>query len=584
MITRQYLDINLSNQTVKAEELSDLDLVKAGRHLIVRKLLEMGSAKIDPMSAENPLIFSAGPLAGTTFSNANRLSVGCKSPMTGGIKEANAGGTLAYAMGRVGIAGFTLHGQAEDWVIIHIDKEANFSFLDAAELLELDNFEAANYLFDKYGKKISFALCGPIGAYGGLLGGIAVSDTDGRPSRMAARGGVGAVMGNKKVKAIVIELHSMPELHDRKKTLGAVKQYGKWMRENDIIVGGYTEMGTMGTGDYVNHVGGIPVNNFTSGTAPNNDDGEFALGGTFVRALNLSRGGQQSHACMPGCIIQCSNVYADENGDEVVSPVEYETLGVLGTNCGLTHPDNLAQMNYLCNALGIDTIETGATIALLMDVGLAEFGDVDFMQRFFQALQDGTEEGKLWAKGVYQVGKHYDHHRIPAIKKQAISAYDPRIIEVTGVSMMSTAQGADHTTGNVPKMKTSDKDLGELMQISLESQIACAASDSIGLCVFGRFVTNPKVDFMAQSINDALGTNLSPNFFYEIGKEVLKMERDFNLAAGFTQDDDDLPEFFYDEQLPPTQRTARFRGKDVHEIYALMDEVGAEMVPEEFVR
>lgn len=171
MITRQYLDINLSNQAVKAEELSDLDLVKAGRHLIARKLLEMGSAKIDPMSAENPLIFSAGPLAGTTFSNANRLSVGCKSPMTGGIKEANAGGTLAYAMGRVGIAGFTLHGQAEDWVIIHIDKEANFSFLDAAELLELDNFEAANYLFDKYGKKISFALCGPIGAYGGLLGG-----------------------------------------------------------------------------------------------------------------------------------------------------------------------------------------------------------------------------------------------------------------------------------------------------------------------------------------------------------------------------------------------------------------------------
>ena len=581
---RKYLQIHLNDQTTTSEELAGEDVVKVGRYFIVKTLLEMGVATVDPLGPDNPLIFSAGPFAGTSFSNANRISVGCKSPLTGGIKEANGGGTFAYALGSLQIAGFTLHGQSADWVVIHFHKDGAISFDDATPYMGKDNFEAAEMLHAHYGKKVSLALCGPVGEYEGLLAGIALSDTDSRPSRLAARGGVGAVMGNKKVKAIVVDVDKIPPFHDRKKTLGAVRTYAKWIQEDEAIQTTYAPVGTMIMADFTNHIGGIPVNNFTLGAQVNDSEETFKMGGTYVSELNNSRGGNQTHACMPGCVIQCSNVYVNAEGKEITSPVEYETLALLGTNCGLDDPDQLAIMNQHCNELGIDTIEAGAMIAVLMDAGLALFGDVEFMSRVFRELKAGSEEGRLWAQGTAHVGEHYGLHRVPVVKKQAISAYDPRVIEVTGISMMTSAQGADHTAGNVPKMDARGKELPELLDASLESQIASAAVDSVGLCLFGRSVTNPNVAWLADAINAAHGTDLKPTFFHELGREVLRLEREFNLAAGFTDADDELPAFFYDEALPPTARTARFHGAEVHDIYDRLDGVGTMGVPDEYGR
>lgn len=581
---RNYLHINLNEQTVTSETVAGEALVKAGRYLIAKTLVEGNVATVDPLGPGNPLIFSAGPLAGTNFSNANRISIGCKSPLTGGIKEANSGGTLAYALGRVDIAGFTLHGQADEWIVLHIDKAGQLTFHDGTPYLGKLNSEAAEMLYEKFGKKISFALCGPVGEYQGLLAGITISDSDGRASRLAARGGVGAVMGSKKVKAVVIELHKMPKLHDRKKTLDSVRTYAKLIQEDPVIQNSYKPIGTMAMADYTNHVGGIPVNNFTLGAQVNDEEETFKMGGTYITELNNSRGGNHSHACMPGCTIQCSNVYVDANGKEITSPVEYETLALLGTNCGLRDPDHLAEMNQYCNELGIDTIETGATIAVMMDAGQAEFGDLAFMRKVFAELQAGSEQGRLWAQGTARVGEHYGIHRVPVIKKQAISAYDPRVIEVTGISMMTSAQGADHTTGNVPKVDSRGKDLAELKQLSLEAQIACAAVDSIGFCVFGRTTTNPNVAFLAEAINAAVGTDLAPTFFQEIGRECLLLEREFSIAAGFTEADDNLPDFFYAKALPPSRQAARFRAEDVHAILDKLDEVGTLGVPDEYGR
>lgn len=581
---RNYLHIHLNDQTVTRQPMEGEELVMAGRYLIAKTLVESGAATVDPLGPDNPLIFSAGPFAGTTFSNANRLSVGCKSPLTGGIKEANAGGTLAYGMGRIEVAGFTLHGQSDEWVVLHFDKEGQLTFDDATPFLGKNNTETAELLYETYGKKIAFALCGPVGEYQGLLAGITISDSDGRPSRLAARGGVGAVMGSKKVKAIVIELHKMPNLHDRKKTLESVRTYAKWIQEDPAIQNSYAPIGTMAMADYTNHIGGIPVNNFTLGAQVNDSEETFRMGGTYITELNNSRGGNHTHACMPGCTIQCSNVYVDAEGKEITSPVEYETLALLGTNCGLRDPDHLAEMNQYCNELGIDTIETGAMIAVLMDAGLAEFGDLDFMRRVFLELKAGSEDGRLWAQGTARVGEHYGIHRVPCIKKQAISAYDPRVIEVTGISMMTTAQGADHTAGNVPRLDSRSKNVDELKKLSLEAQIGCAAVDSLGICIFGRTVTNPNVAFLANAVNAAVGTELDPGFFQRIGRATLRLEREFNLAAGFTEEDDNLPDFFYDEPLPPSGMVARFHAPEVHEIYDLLDEVGVQGVPGEYGR
>ncbi len=560
---RKYLDIDLETRSVAVGEVAGETLVNAGRHFIAKTLLESGVAAVDPLSGDNPLIFSAGPFAGTNFSNANRTSVGCKSPLTGGIKEANAGGTFGVAMGQLHIAGITLHGASPDWTLIHIAKDGAVTFESAQDYLGLGNFEAAKRLHERFGNKVSIALTGPVGEYQGLLAGIAISDSDRRPSRLAARGGVGAVMGVKKVKAIVAELDRMPVLHDRKKVMSAVKEYGKLLRA-DELVDVYKKVGTASMADFTNYIGGLPVRNFSSGQLVGTEE-RLKMGGDYIRELTLERGGTTAHACMPGCMIECSNVYADAEGREIVSPVEYETIGLMGTNCGLSDPDDLARVNAVANDLGIDSIEAGATLGVLMEAGLAEFGDVNFMLEALEEIRNGTERGRLYAQGTARVGRHFGVQRVPVIKQQAISAYDPRVIEVTGITMMVTAQGADHTAGNVPRLQTVDKTTDEIVDASMEAQVLMAAADSLGLCIFGRSVTNTHLDMIAAAINHAVDTDLDAGFFESLGRETLKLEAEFNRAAGFTIEDDELPAFFYDEPLPPSDKAARFHAREVRQ-------------------
>ncbi|HEY5740743.1 MAG TPA: aldehyde ferredoxin oxidoreductase C-terminal domain-containing protein [Gammaproteobacteria bacterium] len=560
---RKYLHITLDDRSVDTRDLHGEALARSGRYRIASSLLELGAATVEPLSPANPLIFCAGPFAGTNFSNANRISVGCKSPLTGGIKEANAGGNFALALGQMQLAGLTLHGAADDWVVIHIAGDGEVSFAAADAYLGKGNVEAAAMLRQQYGEKVSLALCGPVGEYQGLLAGIAFTDPDGRPSRMAARGGVGAVMGSKKVKAIVVDLHKMPPLHDRRKVMQAVREYGARLREQEAVRN-LNRLGTAYVADFTNHVGGLPVRNFSAGRLVDTQIEPLKMGGDYLREQNLERGGEPAHACMPGCIIECSNVYADADGNEVVSPLEYETIGLLGSNCGLEDPDELAALNAVANDLGIDSIETGATLAVLMEAGLAGFGDAGFMRRALEEIRRGSERGKLWARGTARVGEHYGVERVPVIKRQAISAYDPRVIEVTGITMMLTAQGADHTAGNVPMMDCSGKQAAELVAASLQAQVSSAAADSLGLCIFGRSVTDTSTELVTQAINDAHGTEIEPSFFWELGRETLRLEHEFNRAAGFLAADDELPEFFHDEPLTPSGKVARFDCREIH--------------------
>ena len=565
---RTYYDIDLNGRTITKRELHGEAIVKAGRYLIAKTLLELGAATVDPLSPQNPLIFSAGPFAGTSFSNANRTSVGCKSPLTGGIKEANGGGSFSYGLGQLKIAGFTLFGASPDWVVIHFRKDGGIDFDAAAPYLGKGNFEAQSMLHARYGKKVTIGLCGPVGEYQGLLAGIAFSDKDGRPARLSARGGVGAVMGSKRVKAIVVDLDRIPPFEDARKVNAAIKSYAKMLLADSMVTNFYAKIGTMGMADLQNTLGGLPVRNFSAGQLVDVSTGEkFKMGGEHISQLNISRGGEQTHACMPGCVIQCSNVYHDASGKEVVSPVEYETLGLLGTNCGIGDPDDLAQLNYIANDLGVDTIETGATLAVLMEAGLGAFGDVKFMADCLAEIRQGTDKGRLWAQGTARVGAHYKVRRVPVIKKQAISAYDPRVVEATGITMMATAQGADHTAGNLPRLKTREMDTAAIVEQSLAHQARVAANDSLGLCIFGMSVTNPNTEFIADTINAAHGTNLTKDFFEPLGREALRMEYEFNKQAGFTEKDDELPAFFYEEPLPPTNHVARFHGADVHGMY-----------------
>jgi len=560
---RKYLHVDLDQHSVETETLDGPAVARAGRYLIAKTLLEAGVATIDPMSPQNPLIFSAGPFAGTNFSNANRTSVGCKSPLTGGIKESNAGGSFSLALGQIEIAGFTLNGASPDWVVIRITKEGEITFETAEPFMGKGNIEAAALLHEKYGDKVSLALCSPVGEYGGLLAGIAFSDAENRPVRLAARGGVGAVMGVKKVKAIVVDKHKMPPFHDRKKLMTSIRSYGEKL-EKEVAVQNMKALGTAMMADVINHIGGLPVNNFSKGQLVDASVETMKMGGDYIRELNIERGGEPSHACMPGCQIKCSNVYVNAEGEEVVSPMEYETIGLLGTNCGLSDPDQLAELNAVANDLGIDTIEVGAMLAMLMDAGQAEFGDIGFMADALEDIRKGNERGRLLAQGAARVGEHFNIRRVPVIKKQAISAYDPRVIEVTGVSMMVTAQGADHTTGNLPAFECAGKSVSDLADASYEMQVHSAVADSLGFCIFGRSVNNVQKEFMVSALNDALGTEFETSFFEKLGHDTLVMERAFNRDAGFTEADDELPAFFREEALAPTNKKARLFASEVN--------------------
>jgi aldehyde:ferredoxin oxidoreductase len=395
------------------------------------------------------------------------------------------------------------------------------------------------------------------------MAGISFSDVEGRPVRIAARGGVGAVMGSKKVKAIVVDTAKMPTFHDRKKVMGAVREYGQRL-DADKSIEAFRLYGTAMVADFTNKVGGLPTRNFSSGSLVGKGEGTMKLGGSYIRDLNIERGGDHTHACMPGCLIKCSNIYVDDKGEELVSPLEYETLGLMGSNCGLTDPDDVARLNHVANDLGIDTIEAGAMLGVLMETSQAQFGDVNFMADALEDIRDGSERGKILAQGTARVGEHYEVDRVPVIKKQGISAYDPRVIEVTGISMMVTAQGADHTAGNIPGHKCDGQTTEQLTEASLEIQIECAAADSLGLCLFGRSVTNADTSLVVDALNDAQGTSVDQSFMTTLGREALSLEWEFNKQAGFTEADDELPRFFYEEGLAPSDKTARHHTGDVN--------------------
>ena len=560
---RKHLNIDLKNRSIETETVEGERLARAGRYLIAKTLLEREVAQLDPLSPENPLIFSAGPFAGTNFSNANRISVGGKSPLTNGVKESNAGGNFAFALGQLEISGLTLNDVSNDWVVLRLHAGGNVSFDPAEEVLGKGLFETARMLYEKYGKKVGMGICSPVGEYGGLLAGVAFTDPEGRPTRIAARGGLGALMGSKKVKAIVADQVKMPTFHDRKNLMGKIRQYTALLK-NDAAVQNLNRTGTALVADLTNHIGGLPVNNFSTGQQVSDSSQAFKMGGDYIREQNIARGGETTHACMPGCMIQCSNVYVDTEGKEIVSPLEYETIGLLGTNCGLSEPDELAELNRIANDLGIDTIEVGGLIAALMDAGHGKFGDKDFMKTALHDIGAGNERGRLLAQGTARVGEHYNLARVPVIKSQTISAYDPRVVEVTGISMMLTAQGADHTTGNLPTMDCKGKSTQDLLEASMDAQVNCAAGDSIGLCVFGRSVTNINHPMIIEALNDALGTKLPETFLRSLGKETLQLEDLFNQAAGFKTSDDELPAFFYEEALPPSNKYARHHAAEVN--------------------
>ncbi len=554
------LRINTKTREYSFEEPGDY-LGLGGRALTSRIVLKEVPPKCDALGAENKLVIAAGTLTGTACANSGRISVGAKSPLTGGIKESNSGGQFAMRLAKLGIAGIVLEDKPTDnaqFMTIAINKDG-VSIEDASEIAGKYTYASCEVLQAKYGMKPAIMLIGPGGETTCQAASIQFTDPEGRPCRAAGRGGLGAVMGSKKIKAIVLDdagcgLVKAAE-PDAFKT--SCRKWVEILKGHPVTGEGLPAFGTAVLVNVINEAGAFPTKNFREGRFKdvNNISGE-----TIAETIK-KRGGKTTHGCHTGCVIQCSQEYRDAAGKYLTSGFEYETIWAMGANSLISDLDDVAMLDRTCDELGVDTIEMGCTIAVAMDGGLLPWGDGKAAIKLLKKIGTGDEVGDYIANGAAATGKALGVTRVPVVKNQSLPAYDPRAVKGVGVTYCTTPMGADHTAGyavcqNILKVGGDVDPLSKEGQIEISKalQVATAAIDAAGLCLFVAFAVldnEEGVPTIADMVASLLGVPFTPNDVISLGAGVLKDELEFNKLAGFTVADDQLPQFFMDEELPP---------------------------------
>ena len=507
---------------------------------------------------------------------SGRLSIGCKSPLTGGIKESNSGGQASQVLGRLGYSAIIIEGKPKDDTLykVFISKDS-VKIIPDNSLSMLPNYDLVEKMKIEFGSKIACISIGPAGEMKLGAASVACSDIELRPTRHAGRGGVGAVMGAKKIKVIVLDDTGTKNLDpkDPEKFRDANKRFVEGLKKHAVTGQGLPAYGTNILANVMNEVGGYPTYNFKQGRF----DGTSKISGETQAALEIQRGGIATHGCHRGCVIQCSGIFNDKDGHFLTKQPEYETVWAHGANCGIDDLDSIAMLDFLDDNYGIDTIEMGATIGVAMDAGLAKFGDAKAAIELIKEVGKGSPLGRILGSGAAITGRVFGVERVPVVKGQAIPAYDPRAVQGIGVTYATSTMGADHTAGyavaqNVLKVGgdvNALKPEGQ-MELSRNLQIATAAIDSTGMCLFIAFaILDQPETFQAllDLISASLGTEMTADGVTELGKKVLSMERDFNARAGFSPAHDRLPQFFYNEKLEPHNITFQVKDEEMDKLF-----------------
>ena len=529
-----------------------------------------------PLSSANKLVIAPGLLSGTAAAMSGRISVGCKSPLTGGIKEANAGGQPGQVLARLGYAAIILEDapKGKDLYKIFINKDGVKITTDNT-LKMLGNYELVEKMKAEFGDKIACMSIGPAGEMKLAAASIACTDMELRPTRHAGRGGVGAVMGSKGVKVIILDDAGMGmrQPKDPEKFKKANKEFTDGLKKHNVTGQALPAYGTNVLANILNEAGGYPTYNFKEGRFA----GTAKISGETEAALETERGGLATHGCHRGCVIRCSGTYHDKDGHYLTKQPEYETVWAHGAHCGIDDLDKIAMMDFLEDNIGLDTIETGVTIGVAMEAGLLKFGDADAAIDLIKEVGKGTPLGKIIGSGAAVTGKVLGVERVPVVKGQAMPAYDPRAVQGIGVTYATTTMGADHTAGyavatNILKVGGFVDPLKPEGQIDLSRnlQIATASIDSTGMCLFIAFaILDQPETFQAflDLLNACYGLNFTADSVVEYGKKILSMEREFNKRAGFTSQHDRLPHYFKTQPIPPHNVTFTVKDEDLDKVF-----------------
>lgn len=519
------------------------------------------AAEVDPLchplSPDNKLVVAPGILGGTNCPTSGRTSFGGKSPLTGGIKESNAGGILGSKLARLNLAGIIIEGNSQDLVTLLIEKNGA-RLIPARELEDALIYEATATLQNIYGEKVAIAAIGPAGETRMKGACIGVTDLDGIPTRQAGRGGLGALMGAKNLKAIVVDDTdtSMAPVIDKGNFKEAVKAFSAMIKRHPVTSEILPQLGTDGGVNIINEASAYPTRNFSSGRFEKAAD----VCGEKMREIIIARGAKPTHPCMPGCPVQCSNTYRNEKGEEITGGWEYESIWALGANCGIGNLDDLALLNRLCDDIGLDTIETGVAIGVAMEAGVLSFGDSQGAINLLLEVRRKTPLGRIIGNGARVVGETYGVVRVPVVKGQGMAGYEPRAIKGMGVSYAISPMGADHTSAYSTAPEVMGR--GDFDPLSPRGKVKLvmglltmtAVIDATGICFLAAtpIFDDPRgFDCLLRLINAKTGETFTLEDMVKLGKTILDTEWDFNKRAGFSSAHNRLPRFFRTEKLPP---------------------------------
>lgn len=545
--------VNTRNGKVTKERASQEAMHWGGRLLISKFLLREVPPACDPLGRYNKLIIAPGLLGDTAVTTAGKFSVGGKSPLTRGVKESDVGGEAGKRIARLGIKALVLEDLPEKSVTnILVVKSDEVALSPFPGLKEKQVTETVIILRKRFGPKVGILCVGPAGEMKMAGAGVAVTDVQDIQVRYAARGGLGAVMGSKGVKAIVVDdSDAKPESVFDESLLQETGKAFAQMILDDPKTENRHRYGTPAILMMANELGLLPTRNFSAGQF----EGAEEISGERIAEVIAQRGGEgrSGTPCLRGCVIQCSNVFPDPSGKKTVASIQYENIVLLGPNCGIGNLDDIAELNHLCNQVGVDAIETGAAIGVAMEAGVIPFGEAEGAKDLIRQIGQGTYLGRILGNGVVITGKVLGVRRVPAIKGQAIPGYDPRALKGNGVTYITSPMGADHTAGNAFETAKTVNPLGLENQVetSRRLQLRAAILDTMGLCLFTRppFVKRPEL--FALFLKARYGWDFTFEDVQKIGIDALETEREFNRRAGVSEEFYGMPEFMQEESLPP---------------------------------
>ncbi len=570
------LRVNMTNMSCRYETLAEQFQGFGGRGLTSSLVAAEVPPTCDPLGPENKLVIAPGMLSGTACPNSGRLSIGGKSPLTGTIKESNVGGNGAFKIARTGLAAIIIEGMpAQGGLHVLSIKKGAAVVLPAGDLHGKGTYGTVKALAARFGDRHAVICIGPAGEMQLQSASIQVTDPEGHPCRAAGRGGLGALMGSKGLKAIIVDDTdgSAPVVLDAGLFKTGQKKVADAILAHPFTGQGMPALGTAMIVAVMNAVGGFPALNARVGTYEKWEQ----ISGEKMAEVIGARGGKTTHAGCSTCIIRCSNVFVDTNRKYVTSGLEYETIWALGGMCDVPDLDAIARFDHLCDDLGVDTMNTGCAIAVAMEAGIKKFGDAVGALELVEEIGKGSELGKLIGHGPAAVGERYGIARVPVVKKQSVAGYDPRAVQGMGVTYAMSPMGADHTAGWTVGACLEAMG-GKLDPLSPKGQVACsrdiqihtAAADCTGMCQFAGFPLND-IPAGGEGLHEMLhakyGTSFDPQYMTELGKRVLRTEREFNLKAGLTKDDDRLPEFYYREGLPPHNKPFLVKNEDMDRLF-----------------